>query len=40
MKLSIVMPASNEIATIAEIVRQVLEAPLRFPGGRSLSIKC
>ncbi len=39
MKLSIVMPVYNEIATIAEIIRQVLEASLRFPGGRSLSIK-
>ena len=28
MKLSIIMPAYNEIATIAEIVRQVLEVPL------------
>ena len=28
MKLSIVMPVYNKIATIAESIRQVLEAPI------------
>jgi len=31
MKLSIVMPAFNEIATIAEIIRRALEAPTPIP---------
>ncbi len=31
MKLSIVMPVYNEIATIAEIIRQVLAAPVEVP---------
>lgn len=31
MKLSIVMPVYNEIATIAEIIRLVLEAPVEVP---------
>lgn len=31
MKLSIVVPAYNEIATIAEVIRRVLEAPLEIP---------
>jgi glycosyltransferase involved in cell wall biosynthesis len=31
MKLSIVMPAYNEIATIAESIRRALEAPLPIP---------
>lgn len=31
MKLSIVVPAYNEIATIAEVIRRVLEAPVEIP---------
>ena len=31
MKLSIVMPAYNEMATIAESIRRALEAPLQIP---------
>jgi len=31
MKLSIVVPAYNEIATIAEVIRRVLEAPVEVP---------
>jgi glycosyltransferase involved in cell wall biosynthesis len=31
MKLSIIMPTYNEMATIAEIIRRVLEAPVQFP---------
>ena len=31
MKLSIIMPVYDEIATIAEIIRQVLEAPVEVP---------
>ncbi|MFN3476624.1 MAG: glycosyltransferase family 2 protein [Candidatus Methylomirabilales bacterium] len=31
MKLSIIMPVYNEIATIAEVIRRVLEAPLEVP---------
>jgi len=31
MKLSILMPAYNEIATIAETIRRVMEAPLKVP---------
>lgn len=30
MKLSIIMPVYNEIATIAEVIRRVLEAPLEI----------
>lgn len=31
MKLSIVMPVYNEMATIAEIIRRVLETPIEIP---------
>lgn len=31
MKLSIIMPVYNEIATIAEVIRRVLEAPVEIP---------